>query len=167
MDVLFQNKYAKTEQWIKECNQYSFFRRPIMLVFYIWGALMLCYGLYEVLFLRIVNIPAFLAPLFFYAVVLLSYFRANKMTAERNREIYGDDDVVVTEVTDDCIRQHLSNGAQFTIPYTSIKRCALSRHYILLVSDAKILYTLKINGFTIGNADDFFVFLQSKGIKVK
>ena len=138
-----------------------------MLVFYIWGALMLGYGLYEVLFLRIVNIPAFLAPLFFYAVVLLSYFRANKMTAERNREIYGDNDVVVTEVTDDCIRQHLSNGAQFTIPYTSIKRCELSRHYILLVSYAKILYTLKRNGFTIGNADDFFAFLQSKGIKVK
>lgn len=167
MDVLFQNKYTRTEDWIKECNRYALFRTPLMMVVHVLSALMIGNGLYELFFLRVIGVPAFASPILFYTVILLLYFRMNALSKKRNKEMYGDRFEVVTEVTEDGITQTLSNGAQYVIPYTSIKRCAQTAHYLLLISDAKIIYALRKGGFTIGSDEEFFVFLSSKGVKIR
>ena len=167
MDVLFQNKYTRTEEWIKECNRYALFRSPLMLVVHVLSALMIGNGLYELFFLRVIGVPAFVAPILFYTVIILLYFRMNALTKKRNKEIYGDNVEAVTDVAEDGIKQTLSNGTQFRIPYQSIKRCAQTPHYILLISDAKIIYALRKGCFTIGFEEDFLMFLQAKGVPVK
>ena len=167
MDVLFQNKYTRTEDWIKECNRYALFRTPLMMVVHILSALMIGNGLYELFFLRIIGVPAFASPILFYTVILLLYFRMNALTKKRNKEMYGDRFEVISDITEESITQTLSNGATFVIPYTSIKRCAQTAHYLLLISDAKIIYALRKGGFTIGSDEEFLVFLRSKGVKVR
>ena len=167
MNVLFQNRYTRREEWIKECNRYALFRNPLMMVVHVLSALMIGNGLYELLFLRVISVPAFVAPVLFYTVILLLYFRMNTLAKKRNQELYGGHFEAVTDVTEDGVQQTLSNGAQFFIPYASIKRCAQTRHYILLISDAKIMYALRKGCFTIGFEEEFLTFLQHKGVPVK
>lgn len=167
MNILFQNRYTRTEEWIKECNRYALFRNPLMMVVHVLSALMIGNGLYELFFLRVIGVPAFVAPVLFYTVIILLYFRMNALTKKRNQELYGGHFEVVTDVTEDGIKQTLSNGAVFFISYASIKRCAQTQHFILLISDAKMMYALRKGCFTIGFEDEFLTFLQKKGVPVK
>ncbi len=89
MEVLFKNSFTKTEDWIKECNQYSLFRRPIFVVFHILSILVLCFGIYKILFLHLIDIVLLFIPIWWFFVVFVLYFRINKITLKRNQEIYG------------------------------------------------------------------------------
>ena len=167
MEVLFKNSFAKTEDWIKECNKYSLFRRPIFIVFHILSILALCFGIYKVLFLHIIDILLLFIPIWWFFVILMLYFRMNKITLKRNQEIYGNNGEVISEVTQDSIKQIHSNGSQYQIYYDTIKRGYLTQNYILLHSKANILYTFKKEGFSIGDVESFLIFLRNKGIKIK
>lgn len=86
---------------------------------------------------------------------------------KRHKELYGEDLEVVSEITNDSIKQIYSNGAQNQIFYDTIKKVCLTKNYILLHSKANLLYTLSKNGFSVGNEVEFLKFLKNKGIKVK
>jgi len=167
MEILFKNSFAKTEDWIKECNKYSLFRRPIFIVFHILSILVLCFGIYKVLFLHIIDIMLLFIPIWWFFVIFVLYFRMNKITLKRNQEIYGNNGEVISEVTQDGIKQIHSNGSQYQIYYDTIKRGYLTQNYILLHSKANILYTFKKEGFSIGDVESFLIFLRNKGIKIK
>ena len=167
MEILFKNRYEKTEDWIKECNRYAFFKRPIFVVFHILSILVLCLGIGKILFLHSIDIMYFFIPVWWFFVVFILYFRANKMAYKRNQEIYGNNGAVISDVTEDSINQIHSNGSQYKIYYDTIKKACLTQNYILLQSKANILYTLKRDGFSIGNEKDFLIFLKNKGIEIK
>lgn len=167
MEILFKNSFIKTEEWIKECNKYVLFCRPIFLVFHILSALVLCLGIYKVLFLHIFDMLLLFIPIWWFFLIFVLYFRINKITIKRNQEMYGNDFEVVYEVTKDGIKRTHSNGAQQQIYYDIIKKGYQTQNYILLHSKANILYTFKKDGFSIGDADSFLTFLRNKGIKIK
>ena len=167
MEILFKNSFIKTEEWIKEVNKYAFFKRPIFVVFHLLIFLALCWGIYKLLFLRIIDILFLFIPIWWFFLFLFFYFKINKTTLKRNKEIYGDNSEVVSEVTKDSIKQVHSNGTQYQIYYDIIKKGYLTQNYILLHSKANILYTFRKNGFSIGNEEEFLKFLRNKGIKIK
>ena len=167
MEILFKNSFVKTEEWIKECNKFSFFRRPIFIVLHLLSVLTLCFGIYKLLFLRIIDILFLFIPILWFFVIFVLYLKTNKITLKRNREIYGNNCEVVSDVTQAGIKQIHSNGTQYQIYYDTIKRCYLTKNYIFLHSKANILYTFRKNGFSVGNEEDFLRFLRSKGIKIK
>ena len=167
MEILFKNTYTKTEEWIKEINKYTFFKRPIFLVLYLLCFLALCFGVYKILFLHIIDILLLFVPIWWVILVLLLYFKTNKNTLNRNRELYGENAEVVSEITKESIKQVHSNGTQYHIYYDTIKKGYQTKNYILLHSKANILYTFKKDGFSVGNEEEFLMFLRNKGIKIK
>ncbi len=167
MEILFKNSFVKTEEWIKEVNKYAFFKRPILAVFHLLSFLALCWGIYKILFLHIIDILFLFIPTWWFFLVLLFYFKTNKTTLKRNKEIYGDKLEVVSEVTKESIKQVHSNGSQYQIYYDTIKKGYSTQNYILLHSKANLLYTFRKNGFSIGDEEEFLKFLRNKGIKIK
>ena len=167
MEILFKNSFVKTEDWIKECNHYSLFRRPLFVAFHILSILVLCFGIYKILFLHLIDIVILFIPIWWFFVVFVLYFRMNKITLKRNQEIYGNNGEVVSEVTKDSIKQIHSNGSQYQIYYDTIKKVHITKKYILLHSKANILYTFKKDGFSVGNEEEFLMFLRNKGIRIK
>lgn len=167
MEILFKNSFVKTEDWIKECNHYSLFRRPLFVAFHILSILVLCFGIYKILFLHIIDILFLFIPLWWFFLVLLLYFKTNKNTLNRNRELYGNNAEVVSEITKESIKQVHSNGTQYYIYYDTIKKGYLTKNYILLHSKANVLYTFAKNGFSVGSEEEFLRFLRNKGIKIK
>ena len=159
MEILFKNSFIKTEEWIKEVNKYAFLKRPLAKVFHLLSFLALCWGIYKILFLHTIDILFLFIPLWWFFLVLLLYFKTNKNTLNRNRELYGDNAEVVSEITKDSIKQVHSNGTQYQIYYDTIKKGYLTQNYILLHSKANVLYTFAKNGFSVGNEEDFFNFL--------
>ena len=167
MEILFKNTFLKTEEWIKECNRFTFWRRPIFAVFHIFSILALCWGIYKLLFLHTIDILFLFIPIWWFFVILISYYRINKITLKRNQEIYGTNREVVSEATKDSIKQIHSNGSQYQIYYDTIKKGYVTQNYILLHSKANILYSFKKDSFSVGDEKDFLIFLRNKGIKIK
>lgn len=167
MEILFKNTFVKTEEWIKEVNKYTFFKRPIFVAFHLLSFSALCWGIYKLLFLHNIDILFLFIPIWWFFLVLMLYFKTNKTTIKRNKEIYGDNAEVVSEITKDGIKQIHSNGTQYQIYYDTIKKGYITQNYILLHSKANILYTFKKDGFSIGNEIEFLTFLTNKGIKIR
>ena len=167
MEILFKNTFTKTEEWIKECNKYSFFRRPMFVIIHLLSILTLCYAIYKLLFLHTVDIPLLFIPVWWFIVFILLYYKTNSVAIKRNAELQGENTEVVSEVTQDSIKQSHSNGSQIVIYYDTIKRGYLTKNYILLHSKANILYTFKKDGFSIGDEEGFLTFLRNQGIIIK
>ncbi len=167
VEILFKNTFTKTEEWIKECNKISFFRRPMFIAFHLLSILTLCYGIYKVLFLHTIDVWLLFIPIWWFFAVFMLYFISNKTAIKRNKELYGDKAEVVSEVTQDSIKQSHSNGSQYVIYYDTIKRGYLTKNYILLHSKANILYTFKKDGFSVGDEEGFLTFLRNQGIVIK
>ena len=167
MEILFKNSFEKTDEWIKECNKYNFFGRPTFIFFDICNVLLLLCGLYQLLFSHTIDLLSLFVPFWWVLLRFITYRRANKITAKRNLELNGNRCEVTSEFTETFISQTHSNGAQYKLYYDTIKRCHITKNYILLVSKANIIYSLKKDGFSIGTKEDFLKFLESKFIKVK
>ena len=167
MEILFKNTFVKTEEWIKEVNKYTFFKRPVSVALHLLSILALCWGVYKLLFLHNIDILFLFIPIWWFFLVLMLYFKTNKITIKRNKEIYGDNAEVVSEITKDSIKQVHSNGTQYQIYYDTIKKGYITKNYILLHSKANMLYTFRKNGFSIGNEEEFLKFLGNKGLKIK
>ena len=167
MEILFINSFIKTEEWIKEVNKYAFVKRPISVFLHLLIFLAFCWGVYKLLFLHIIDILFLFIPIWWVLLIILLYFKANKTTLKRSKEIHGDNSEVVSEVTKDCIKQVHSNGSQYQICYDNIKIGYTTQNYILLHSKANVIYTFSKNGFSVGNEEEFLKFLRNKGIKIK
>ena len=168
MEILFKNTFVKTEKWVKELNKRTLLKNLLWILFHLLCFFILCWDLYKLLFLHKIDILLLLfVPIWWLFIVLMAYFKSSKVTIKRNKEIYGDNLEVISEVTNDSIKQISSNGAQIHIFYDSIKKVCLTKNYILLHSKANLLYTLSKNGFSVGNEEEFLKFLKNKGIKVK
>ncbi len=167
MEILFKNTFTKTEEWIKECNKYSLFHRPTFVAIHLLSILTLCYAIYKLLFLHTVDIPLLFIPVWWFIVFILLYYKTNSVAIKRNAELQGENTEVISEVTQDSIKQSHSNGSQYVIYYDTIKRGYLTKNYILLHSKANILYTFKKDGFSVGDEEGFLTFLRNQGIVIK
>ena len=116
------------------------------------------------------SLPTFPAPTIKTEISLFIAFmyRKNVVTMiKRDQEIHGKEIEVNLTVTEELIKQSQSTGSEFQLNYRDIKRAIKTKKYIYLWSKTNMLYSLKLDSFSVGTADDFLIFLRNKGIKVK
>ena len=89
------------------------------------------------------------------------------MLIKRDIEMHGKPIEVSVAVSDECIKQTQSTGSEFTLKYIDVKKVVKTKKYIYLQSKAKLLYSFKIDSFSVGSVEEFLKFLSDKGIKVK
>lgn len=167
MEILFENKYTRNKELLKDVYTYAYFRRPLYIVLYIYFLLYLAWGIYDAITNRSFSSPLLIIPVIWFALILLMYFRNINTVLKRDLEIHGKPIEVVVTVTDEKISQKQSTGSEYYLNYVDIKRAAHNENYIFLWSKTNLIYLFKIDSFSIGSADDLICFLQKKGIKIK
>lgn len=166
MEILFENKYVRNLQWAKETYRYIYFRRPFLIFCYIYLLTFLLWGLYKSVFNGCFNILIIVIPILLAAVFWL-YKSSVKITILRDIEIYGKPIEVTVTVTEEAIMQTNSLDSNLSLNFYDIKKAVCTKKYIYIITNAKLIYTLKNDGFTVGDKGRFLDFLRMKGVKVK
>lgn len=167
MELLFRNTYIKSEKLIRECNGFALLRKPIIIFFDVFFVFEFCLGIYKLWRLHIIDLLLLFIPIWWFVFIILFCSQIIKIMVERDKELGIDNTEVVSEVTEDSIKQICANNMQVEIRYSTIKRGHQTENYIVLQTKAKLLYVFKKDGFTVGDAEGFLAFLRSKGIRIK
>lgn len=169
MEPLFENNYTRDKNLAKEMYQHIFFKRPLNMV--LNGLLLLVFvvnlsiaigtndwsnGLYLII------IPVF------FGYEVFTYYRAVNTMVKRDLEVnQGQKIEIVVTVSEEGLQQKASTGGESQLAYADIKKTMQTKNLILLQSEANLLYILRKDTFTKGNAKEFVAFLQGKGVKIK
>ncbi len=167
MQPLFENRYTHDEEWAKDLFRWMYFRRPILWICYALFALVFALGVYDWIVWGRVNLLLLIYPPVFVAMIMVLASVRRRMTMKREVEMYGAPVETTLWVTDDEITAKQSNGTEYRLRYTDIKKVIQTARYVFLKSKTQVVYSFKKDGFTVGNADEFIEFLKSKGIRVK
>lgn len=167
MDVLFENEYTRDRGWAKDIYGYLNFRRPFQIVFYVFFGLFISYNLFSFfMYGNAVSVVSLIVPAFWFAFIILSYFKNIRITLQRDIEIHGEPIEISVIVNDRVITQRQSTGSELYLNYSDIKKVVVTKKYIYLWSKANLIYSFKKDGFIVGDASGFLTFLKSKGIKI-
>lgn len=166
METLFENKLTRDAEWAKDCYGYIYFRRPIMIVLDVMAVLYLVWGIYDLVVNSVINV-VIIFPVFLVVLTTLVYRKNSKMSLKRDFEVHGRAIEAVTAVTDKGIEMSLSTGALYRVSFNDIKKVVQTKKYIYLWSKTNVLYPLKKDSFSMGNAEDFLLFMRNKGVRVK
>lgn len=165
--TLFRNEFVRDRACAKEIFRYYVFSRVIVRIMY--GFYAFCLGLCIIggiiigdfgSALLIVGIVAFHA-----LTMLLNYHIQVKTTVERDREMSGGTEMLtVTEVTDSELRV-TACGNTTVIPHDAIRSAYRTKNYIVIITRAKMMYIFKNDCYSVGNAEELWVFLKKKRVK--
>lgn len=165
MEKLFENKYTRDKQWAKDVYGYMYLRRPIMIVLNSIFALYLLIGIYNSIVAGVVNWVYILWPIVYCAFTVWLYSMNVRAVIKRDLESHGTPVEDIVTVSEDKIRLSHSTGAEYHLNYCDIKKVVQTKKYIYLLSKAKLIYSVKRDAFTIGDAATFLAFLKTKGLK--
>lgn len=171
MDVaLFENKFVREKETIKEIYKHWFFGRPVMICVYV---LLCVYALSISLGLIFdpANAGEFLVPfvllIFTGILMLISYHSQVKTMNLRDEELSGGRELLCEiSVTEGEIVHSVLENRQ-SVSMASIKYAFITKNYVVVVSKAQMMYILKKDSFTVGDAEGFISFLRGKGVKIK
>lgn len=170
MQARFENSFVRDEDTAKEIYQYWFFKKPTMVAIY---AILAFYSLACIVGLcfDFENAEDFMPPcvlaVFLPVMMIISYRSQVKMMVKRDREMANGRELVCNvTVTDGEITFSALDGKN-SVSLENLKYAFQTKSYIVVVTNAKLMYLLKNDGFTIGNAEEFIVFLKEKGVKIK
>ena len=165
METKFENRFVRTKELTKEIYSYFYFKRPLTvalfilawIVFILHVILLILDGSYMLM-------GILLAPIFTLLQLLL-YTQQISVTEKREKEMYDGNISVVCLVTDECIINTASTGAESRLEYKNIAGVVQTKNLILLRTKAKVLYIFDKNGFVVGTKEEFLDFLKGKMAK--
>ena len=169
MENRFINKFVRDENTAKEIYGYWYFKRPLMIVVYV------ILGLYTLSCILgfIVDfqsakaaMPVFVMILFFVALMFISYRSQVKALVQRDREMSGGDPLCcdITVSDEEITLSALESRSPVSI--NNFKSAFATENYIVVITKARLMFILRKDSFTEGDADGFIAFLKEKGIKV-
>lgn len=169
MEILFENKFVRTDKLMKELYQYYHLKRPKKIFSFILSVFLIVYSLINAILWKD-NFYLFFAvlALAIFILEIAIYFITVKTQQKRDNEIMNGKPIEIqVTVTQDYIKNSASNGAENEISFSKIKSVFQTKNLILLMSEAKLIYIFPKDCFTVGNAEEFMLFLKNKGFNVK
>lgn len=164
VETLFENQFTRDAEWAKDYCGYVYFRRPAAIVFSVLAALYLVWGVYDLVVNRVINLCIFF-PIFWVVMTTLLYRKNSKLTLKRDFEMHGRAIETITTVTNKDIEISQSTGARYRIRFADIKKVVETKKYIYLWSKTNTFYSMKKDGFSVGNGEELRIFLRNKGIR--
>ena len=169
-DILFENRFTHTQEYYNELYFAIYFRKlrlAIGCLLIIAGSVLMAFGLgtYESIPVEIIVIGSSVATTF-YLIIVLRYFRIRKLKYRQAQELNSNEPVeAVLFVHEEGIEiLNALLGIYRTITFDKIEKALKTKHYYILITEAKIHWIFKKDGFTRGTSEEFVVFLASKGI---
>ena len=167
MEKLFENKYTRDKEWAKDVYGYIYFCRPVTIVLYVLFAVYAMIGIYSSITSDNAAWYYILIPVIWCAVTVFLYNKKVNAVIKRDLALHGKTIEVTVTAAEDRIKLSQSTGAEYELNYCDIKRVVQTRKYIYLWSKTNMSYSFKKNSFSCGDANEFLLFLRSKGVKVK
>ncbi|MBQ9112009.1 MAG: YcxB family protein [Clostridia bacterium] len=167
METLFENRYIRTPEIIKEIYRHYYFKRPLIIVFDILFAISFISNLLCLIIENTCTVSTFFVLPVFFLFQVIMYMKTTKTVLKRDTEVNGGKLMeAVTVVTHECVQSTASTGGVSRILFTQIKNTIKTKNLILLCTDAKMIYILPKSAFTKGTSDEFIAFMKSKGVKI-
>ncbi|MBQ4086961.1 MAG: YcxB family protein [Clostridia bacterium] len=175
MEMLFENRYVRTEQDLKAFYFRYYFGAKYLIIDVIFALFGLYMVLPDVYYAVIWGFPfdasillwgiyVFIMPV----VQLIAWKRMVRITQKREAEaLNGRDPEIHVSVYADEIHMGYAAIGDSILPYTKVKKIRQTKNLIILYSGARLGYVLRKDAFTVGSYPDFIDFLRSKGFKVK
>lgn len=169
-EILFENRYVRDENTAKEIFGYHYFRRPIVIAFCI------LFGLYTISNVVGLIVESHMEPSAIFSLVLLviiivtwlaSYKTAVRTMVKRDKEAIGDAEFEITVTADENKISITTPVSNQSVNFENVKHVFKTKNYVAVVTKASLIYILKKDSFVKGDAESFFSFLMSKGIKIK
>lgn len=173
MEPIFENRFRQDKDYLKKLFSYIVFTQPRQVALYIFLAFVFLIGIMLQIFppdflpsgtTRLFVILPAIALLFntfqYYLLVNTRY----KQVLELNNGEPVDTATFVTE--DGIVSGRLNSDEKNSISFAQVKRVIVTKEYFHLVTNAKIYYSLKTDGFVKGTAQGFLIFLKKKGFKI-
>lgn len=113
-----------------------------------------------------INIIGIIVGIVFFVVYFLGYRGIVRLSVKRQKEISSQSPVTYTvSATESSLLHRSSAGSDIEVDFTKINKIFQTKNYIILLSDARLMYSFDKNHFTVGNPQDLLQFLRSKGFK--
>lgn len=166
MEPLFENTYTQSKAFYQELYRYFHFRRPITVAAFIVCGICFASQLALAIFNLEYNLSIMILMALFPLFKLFAYVNQINSITKRNKEISTEQISICSTVHDDHLEISASNGSTLNIELSKIRSAVHTKNYVVLRSDARLIYSFGKDGFTKGTKDEFITFLKSKGIKV-
>ena len=166
MDSLFENTYTADKSFYQELYSYFHFRRPITVATFILCGICFTSQLALAIFDLEYNIGIMILTALFPLFKLFMYVNQVNSLTKRNKEISTEALSICSTVYEDHLEISASNGSTLNLELSKIRSAVHTKNYVVLRSDARLIYSFGKDGFTKGTKDEFIAFLKSKGIKV-
>lgn len=167
METLFKNRYIKNREWAKDVFGYINFRRPLIIVFDVYFFLCIVLGIVDVIVDKNINVYLFILPIVWIFLQIFIYVKNVNITLKRDLEVHGKPIEVDITVNDESITMAQSTGSEIHLNYVDIKKAFQTKKYLYLQTKANLLCSFKKDSFSIGNEEEFLIFLKNKGIRIK
>ena len=167
METLFENSYVRNKELAKEIYRYYYFQRKGLIVCYVLLLLSFLGNILISIFEKTYNWGVCIFVPLFFLFQLYCYFRQVNTMVKRDSEVHGKEISVETIVTNEYIQNTASTGAVNKLEYDKIRNSVQTKNLILLRSRANLIYIFRKDTFTKGNKEDFIIFLNDKGVKIK
>lgn len=171
MNILFESKYERTNQFYREVYFYNYFKRPFNMFLMLFMAVLLALNLFFVIrdswsdFISDVSVGI---GILFFVLYFASYPVMVNLAKKRDAEVNSkaDSNIYALSVTEDKIIHHAPSGIEIEVRYAKISKIYQSKNYIMFVSDSNLLYAMQKDKFTVGDYSALLEFLRSKGYKI-
>lgn len=165
MEALFENKFTRDAEWAKDHFGYMYIRRPLLIFMEVVAALCFAWLVYDLIVNSVINVLLLLYFVFWGVMPALLYRKNSEMALKRDFEIHGRTIEVVTTVTNKGIEISQSTGALYRLSFSDMKKVVQTKKFIYLWSKTNTLYSIKKDSFSVGNTEDFLLFMRNKGIR--
>lgn len=166
MDSLFENKYIRSKELVKEVTRSLILKSPAFIVLYVIMSLCLIINIWSSAITGEYDITIPVYVIVFAICLAVIYMSNSSRIIKADNELNGGQPMEISSVvTEDGIKCTCSNGSVNDIAFASIKKVRSTKNIVFIVTKAKLSYIFPKDSFTKGTADEFEAFLKSKVTK--
>ena len=171
METLFENRYVRTKEHIKEMYRYILFVGSGAIASHILTFVLIAINVAIIVTDKSMSSYSYIVIfviITFPLMRVMNYFRAVNFTVNKDMELNnGGMAYISLDVREDVFTFASTSGSRSDVSYMELRSVKQTKNLILLSTDTNICYVFPKDSFTKGSAIGFKEFLKSKGFNIK
>ena len=171
METLFENRYVRTKEHIKEMYRYILFVGSGAIASHILTLVLVAINVAIIVTDKSMSSYSYIVIfviITFPLMRVMNYVRAVNFTVNKDMELNnGGMAYISLDVGEDIFTFTSTSGSRSDVSYMELRSVKQTKNLILLSTDTNICYVFPKDSFTKGSATGFKEFLKSKGFNVK
>ena len=171
METLFENRYVRTKEHIKEMYRYILFVGSGAIASHILTLVLVAINVAIIVTDKSMSSYSYIVIfviITFPLMRVMNYVRAVNFTVNKDMELNnGGMAYISLDVGEDIFTFTSTSGSRSDVSYMELRSVKQTKNLILLSTDTNICYVFPKDAFTKGRAIGFKEFLKSKGFNVR